>query len=256
MLEEPSFKSFILVVLINRGEVCVLTHVSKRVEQATDEETLAYSIGQGLNQIPTEPINLIDAVVTDPELGGEKHGSQTEDCFVSTSSLQIQFRLDGLKLGDLFFKLDFLDVEAVDVLPDYGVIEELEGLPDDLSQLLLSNSARNPFVDLLHESRDGRCVHWRQALLGTLGEPGRRRHALVDVDGPGKALNILVDLNLELLIFTLNQFLDEEIIVGQTLAHELDLFDVTVLLEAQLLEFAEGRLSVHEEPGLAPLRQV
>ena len=55
-------------MLVNAGEHGVLTEVPQAVEYTADEHALAQGVCEGLDQVPPEPVDLVDAVVTDSEL--------------------------------------------------------------------------------------------------------------------------------------------------------------------------------------------
>lgn len=58
--------------LVHRGELSTVADVLERVEQPTDEHSLCYRVSYGLNQIPPQPVDVVNAVVRNPKLGPEK----------------------------------------------------------------------------------------------------------------------------------------------------------------------------------------
>lgn len=72
MLQEPFLKSLVLIEAINRREVGILAKVPQGVEDPTHEESLSNSVGQRLDQVPAQPVYLIDAIVTDSKLRGKE----------------------------------------------------------------------------------------------------------------------------------------------------------------------------------------
>ena len=55
-----------------------MTEILEAVEDTADEHALAQGISKGLDEIPTQPVDVIDAVVAYSELQSEEEGCSTE----------------------------------------------------------------------------------------------------------------------------------------------------------------------------------
>lgn len=83
-------------MLIKWSERSVFTEVSEGVEDAAHKQTLTYSVCDWLHEIPTKPVNLVDAVIGDAELSGEQHEGCLEEHQIATSCPGVKLILFGL----------------------------------------------------------------------------------------------------------------------------------------------------------------
>ena len=72
--------------------------ISQHVEKADNEGSLTNCVGEGLNEIPTEPVDFKDGVVSDEELGREEHGEASEDVHASGYLLLFDLYVPDLKV--------------------------------------------------------------------------------------------------------------------------------------------------------------
>lgn len=71
-------------MLINGSESGIFANISERVKHATNKEPLADGVCERFDEVPAEPVHLVDAVVRDAELRGEEHECCLEEQQVAT----------------------------------------------------------------------------------------------------------------------------------------------------------------------------
>ena len=133
MLSIPFIQSSLFIVVWNAGKWGVLSEIFKAVKDSTDEHALAEGIGEGLHEIPTQPLYVVDAVVTYSELQSEEEGGSTEYKTVTLLWTHDELLLDVFNFLNFCLQLDLPQVKSVDLLADDHIVKELKRLVEGLS---------------------------------------------------------------------------------------------------------------------------
>jgi hypothetical protein len=106
-----------------------LAIVSKHIDQPSNEHTLTCCVSKGFDQIPSEPIDLIDAIVAHTELSREQDESTLEKQFANSCCLLVKLRFLAFKFLNFSNELDSFQVLKVEFFFNNNVIEEFERVP-------------------------------------------------------------------------------------------------------------------------------
>ncbi len=136
MLSIPFIQSSFFVVVWNAGKWSTLSDILKAVKDTTDEHALSEGVGERLYEIPTEPLYVVDAVVTDSELQSEEEGGSTEYKTVTLLWTHDELLLDVFNFLNFCLQLDLPQVESVDLLTHDHIVKELKRLVKGLCQVL------------------------------------------------------------------------------------------------------------------------
>jgi hypothetical protein len=127
-------------VVRQRRVVRVVSAVTHREENASDETTLRNAVGPGLHEIPAKPLHLKDGVVANPELESEPHGHERNQsqspCFLNLLNLSLSL----MKQIKLVGRRNAQSVELISLLSDNSILEKQRLLLECLADLIRSNA--------------------------------------------------------------------------------------------------------------------